>query len=213
MNKILKTLFGALSISALTLSSAYSGMGVSLMYGQVDTDGTETERTVSGVTSETTSASRSEKYIGGSIFYETDYRGFNVGIDVVPLKIELGDGKRTDTTSDANESTQEDGTVTAKATLDYLTTLYAHYPIKNDFYAGLGFHFTTVSTDESLHTTSYDDENIYGIQLALGKNSGNLRYEISYSDFEDIDITAGNGDKISADADNMMFKISYVFGQ
>ena len=212
MNKILKTLFGALSISALTLSSAYSGMGVSLMYGQVDTDGTETERTVSGVTSETTSASKSEQYIGGSIFYETDYRGFNVGIDVVPFKIELGDGKRTDTTSDANESTQEDGTVTAKATLDYLTTLYAHYPI-NDYYAGLGFHFTTVSTDEALHTTSYGDENIYGIQLALGKNSGNLRYEISYSDFEDIDITAGNGDKISADADNMMFKISYVFGQ
>ena len=28
-------------------------MGVSLMYGQVETDGTETERTVSGVTSET----------------------------------------------------------------------------------------------------------------------------------------------------------------
>ena len=38
------------------------------MYGQVETDGTETERTVSGVTSETNSASKSEKYFGGSIF-------------------------------------------------------------------------------------------------------------------------------------------------
>ena len=49
------------------------------MYGQVETDGTETERTVSGVTSETTSASRSEKYIGGSFLQKvnrTNYTWF-----------------------------------------------------------------------------------------------------------------------------------------
>ena len=57
MSKYIKTLFGALTITAFMVSSAYSGMGVSLMYGQVETDGTETERTVSGVTSETNSAS------------------------------------------------------------------------------------------------------------------------------------------------------------
>ena len=113
----------------------------------VETDGTETERTVSGVTSEKTSASKSENYIGGSIFAETEYAGLTVGLDVVPFKIKLGDGKRTDTTSDANETTQEDGTVTAEANLDYLTTIYAHYPI-GDWYAGLGYHMTKVSTDE-----------------------------------------------------------------
>ena len=60
-----------LTIQLFTVSSAYSGMGVSLMYGQVETDGTETERTVSGVTSEKT-ASKSENYFGGSIFAETE---------------------------------------------------------------------------------------------------------------------------------------------
>ena len=123
MKNYFKILFSAAAISVFTLSSAYSGMGVSLMYGQVETDGTETERTVSGVTSETNSASRSEKYFGGSVFAETQLSGFTVGLDVVPFKIKLGDGSRTDTTSDANESTQEDGTVKAEANLDYLTTI------------------------------------------------------------------------------------------
>ena len=137
MKNYIKTLLGALTITAFTVTSAYSGMGVSLMMGQVETDGTETERTVSGVTSETTNASKSENYIGGSVFAETEYAGLTLGLDVVPFKIKLGDGKRTDTTSDANETTQEDGTVKAEANLDYLTTIYAHYPI-GDWYAGLG---------------------------------------------------------------------------
>ena len=213
MKNYLKTLLGATTILAFTVSSAYSGMGVSLMYGKVETDGTETERTVSGVTSEKNSASKSENYIGGSVFAETEYAGLTIGLDVVPFKIKLGDGKRTDTTSDANESTQEDGTVTAEANLDYLTTIYAHYPIGDgDWYAGLGYHMTKVSTDEKLHTSSYGNENINGLQYAIGKNSGNLRYELSYSDFDDISLTSSNGDKISADADNLMFKLSYVFG-
>ncbi len=211
MKNYIKTLLGALTISAFTVSSAYSGMGVSLMYGKVETDGTETERTVSGVTSETNSASKSENYFGGSIFAEGEVGPITLGVDFVPLKIKLGDGKRTDTTSDANESTQEDGTVNAEATLDFLTTIYAHYPF-GDWYAGLGYHRTEVSTDETLHTSSYGDETINGIQYAIGKNAGNLRYELSYSDFDDISLTSSNGDKISADADNLMFKLSYVLG-
>ena len=211
MKNFIKTLLGALTITAFTVTSAYSGMGVSLMMGQVETDGTETERTVSGVTSETTNASKSENYIGGSVFAETEYAGLTLGLDVVPFKIKLGDGKRTDTTSDANESTQEDGTVSAEASLDYLTTIYAHYPI-GDWYAGLGYHITKVTSDEKLHTSSYGNQDINGLQYAIGKNSGSLRYELSYSDFDDISLTSSNGDKITADADNLMFKLSYVYG-
>ncbi len=211
MKNYLKTLIGAATILAFTVSSAYAGMGVSLMYGKVETDGTETERTVTGVTSEKTNASKSEEYIGGSFFLEGGVGSFTVGLDVVPFKTDLGSGSRTDTTSDANEGTQEDGTVTAEASLDWITTLYAHYPIGN-WYAGLGYHMTRVSTDETLHTSSYGDENINGLQYAIGRNAGSLRYELSYSDFDDISLTSTNGDKISADADNLMFKISYVFG-
>ena len=124
MKNYLKTLLGATTIFAFTVSSAYSGMGVSLMYGQVETEGTETERTVSGVTSEKTSASKSESYLGASLFIEGEVGPIVLGLDVVPYKISLGDGSRTDTTSDANEVTQEDGTVKAEAHLNFLKTIF-----------------------------------------------------------------------------------------
>ena len=40
------------------------------MAGQFDTDGSETEKTVSGVTSEKTTKSLSENFYGGSLFAE-----------------------------------------------------------------------------------------------------------------------------------------------
>ena len=44
----------------------------------------------------------------------------------------------------------------------------------------------------------------------LSVKTRNLRYELGYSDFDDISITSSNGDKITADADNLMFKLSYL---
>ena len=43
--------------------------------------------------------------------------------------------------------------------------------------------------------------------------SGNLKYELSYSDFEDINIssTSGNINSITADADALLFKVSYGY--
>ena len=82
------------------------------------------------------------------------------------------------------------------------------------YYGILGLHFTTVSTDESLPNSKYGDEDLFGLQLGLGMRSGNLKYELSYSDFEDISISGsgGNtGNKIEADADAIMFKIAYGF--
>ncbi len=213
MIKNLKTLLGAITILTFSISTAYSAnLGVSLMYGQVETDGTETERTVTSITSETNSTSKEENYFGGSIFLEQEVGPLVLGVDVVPFAIELGSGSRTDTTSDNKESTQQDGTVTASASLDFLTTIYAQYPIGN-FYAGLGYHMVDVTTDEKLHTSTYGDESINGYQYAVGMNSGSLRYELSYSDFDDISLTSSNGDKIEADADNVMFKLSYIFGK
>ena len=89
MKNYLKTLLGATTILAFTVSSAYSGMGVSLMYGQVETDGTETERTVSGVTSEK-KALLNLKITSVVLFSQKlNYAGLTLGLDVVPFKIKL----------------------------------------------------------------------------------------------------------------------------
>ncbi len=54
---------------------------------------------------------------------------------------------------------------------------------------------------------------MFGLQVGLGLRSGNMKYEFSYSDFEDITLNSsgGNSNKIEADADAMMFKIAYGF--
>ena len=44
--------------------------------------------------------------------------------------------------------------------------------------------------------------------------SGNIKYEVAYSDFEDISISSTGGDNnnsVSADADAITFRLSYGF--
>ena len=73
--------------------------------------------------------------------------------------------------------------------------------------------YITVETDEKLLTSTYDDVDIFGAQVGFGMRSGNLKYELSYSDFEDINIssTSGNINSITADADALLFKVSYGY--
>ena len=187
-------------------------MGFSLIAGQSDISGTETE----GTATDTSDRSKdiTEQFIGADIFFEKIMDdGTTYGISLVPLDIELGSGKRVDTgagqdvTSEADKHTAE-----AKASLQNLFTAYTNIPV-GAFYALLGVHYTTVETDEKLLTSTYDDVDIFGAQVGFGMRSGNLKYELSYSDFEDINIssTSGNINSITADADALLFKVSYGY--
>ena len=83
----------------------------------------------------------------------------------------------------------------------------------NGWYGLLGAHFATISTSESLPASSYPDEDVTGYQVGFGQKSGNFKYELFYSDFEDINITAsgGNSNSVSADADALTFRMSFGF--
>ena len=187
-------------------------MGFSLIAGQSDISGTETE----GTATDTSDRSKdiTEQFIGADIFFEKIMDdGTTYGVSLVPLDIEIGSGKRVDTgagqdvTSEADKHTAE-----AKASLQNLFTAYTNIPV-GAFYALLGVHYTTVETDEKLLTSTYDDVDIFGAQVGFGMRSGNLKYELSYSDFEDINIssTSGNINSITADADALLFKVSYGY--
>ncbi len=99
MKKIISTL-GASFIWMALIAPANSGpvgVGVALQVGQYETSGTETEKAVTGVTSETTNKTLKETFAGASVYAE--YRrdnGFALGVDYVPTDISLGSGKRTD---------------------------------------------------------------------------------------------------------------------
>ena len=81
------------------------------------------------------------------------------------------------------------------------------------FYGLVGYHFATITTTETLNESSYGNEDITGYQIGFGKRNGNVKLELTYSDFEDISLTATGGgtNSISADADALALRLSYGF--
>ena len=139
MKKLLAVFTVLSMLFAVPASAAEMNFGFSLMAGQFDTDGSETEKTVSGVTSEKTTKSLSETFYGGSLFAEIEAdNGIRIGLDYVPLDIKLGSGARTDSSSGADVASEADtGDRSAEANVKDLFTVYAHYPV-GPAYAILG---------------------------------------------------------------------------
>ena len=213
MKKLLAVFTVLSMLFALPASAVEMNFGFSLMAGQFDTDGSETEKTVSGVTSEKTTKSLSEDFIGGSIFAEVEAdNGIIIGLDYVPLDIKLGSGARTDSSSGADVAAEADtGDRSAEANVKDLFTVYAHYPV-GPAYAILGYMSADVATAETLPTSSYGDASINGWQYGLGVKRDRMRFEIAYSDFDSISLTSSaNTNKIEADADALNAKLSFAF--
>lgn len=214
MIKKLNIFVATIMFTFFTSLNAEIQYGFSLITGQTDISGSETEGTAADTSIRTKSIK--EVFVGGDIFVESVADGgVTYGISLVPLDIEIGNGSRTDTSAGADIASEADtGNRTASADLSNLITLYANVPMgTSGWYALLGGHYTTVSTNESLNESSYGDEDIYGMQIGLGLRGGNLKYELSYSDFEDINISSSGGgtNSITADADALTFRISYGF--
>ena len=217
----MKRILSAFSFLALVLTApAYAEMniGFSVIAGSAETDGSETEKTVSGVTSEKNKKSVTETFVGASIFaeYETD-GGFILGLDYVPMDLKLGSGKRTDATTDHGGADVAGATDTgdrkAEANIDGLITVYAHVPMGDTFYGIVGYHDADITTTETLPTSTYGDASINGYQIGIGAKSDRVRFEVAYSDFDDISLTSTDSatQKIEADADALAAKISIVF--
>jgi len=226
----MRKLLGVLSVCVMSLiyvvpASADWGAGITLQAGTYETDGSETEKTVTGVTSETTNHSEKESFYGASVYVEKEFsNGFVVGLDYVPMSIELGAAERIDADGDGGTAgtiaaDTDDGTRKASAEIDGLTTVYAHVPV-GPMYLLLGYHDATIETTETLQTSSYGNVSVNGIQYGLGVKGDHVRFEVAYSDFDDVEITAtGNTitgavtsqNKVSADADVLAFRVSFGF--
>ena len=208
----MKKILSIVCASFLIISTAKAEMtyGFGLMTGQVSSSGTETE----GTAADTSVRSKSfeEFFVGADIFVEKELtNGMSVGVSYVPVDVELGSGKRTDTGTNDDDT----GTRTASADLSDLVTLYGNFPFgDNGAYGLAGMHFVTVSTSETLPNSSYGDEDIYGALIGIGKKSGKAKVELFYSDFEDISISSTGGDnsnKVTADADAITLRVSVGF--
>ena len=217
-NKILTGLASLMLMFSLSTLKADVNVGASVLVGQLDTSGSETEKTDLGGAADKNTKSLKETFYGASVFLEyVADNGFALGIDYVPVDFDIGDGKRTDsaTGEDANPSEADTGTRTASASLEDLITIYANIPLGgNGFYALAGYHTVDVTTSETLPNSSYGNVDIDGYQVGLGKKGDNYKFEFFYSDFEDIGLTSSGGSgghTIEADADAMGLKLSFFY--
>ena len=212
MKKLLSLVCGSFLLTSA--AKAEMTFGVGFMAGQVSSSGTETEGTAADTS--TRDKSFDEFFVGADIFAEKELaNGVSIGVSYVPVDVELGSGKRTDSSTGADVASEADtGTRTAKAELENLMTLYGNFPFGgNGSYALAGMHYTKVSTTETLPNSSYGDENIYGGLIGIGRKNGNRKIELFYSDFESINLTAtgGNTNKVTADADALTLRLSVGF--
>jgi len=212
MKNIIRILFCLALLIFTTNVKADVQFGIGGQLGLVDTAGTETEGTAADTSNRSTSFE--ELFVGADLFIEhVADGGFTIGLSYVPLDIELGSGSRTDVDGD-DAAENDDGLRSATADITDFTTLYANVPMgSNGFYGLVGYHFATITTQETLNESSYGNEDITGYQIGFGKRDGNVKLELTYSDFEDISLTATGGgtNSISADADAIALRLSYGF--
>jgi hypothetical protein len=206
-------------ISALFFLTTFSAkaevqFGFGLMAGQLSSDGTETE----GTAADTSNRSKSfeETFFGADLFLEVvNDSGLTFGISYVPVDFELGSGTRVDTSTGADVASEADtGTRTASADVTDLMSVYTNIPMGgNGFYGLLGGKFATITTSETLNTSNYGNEDVMAYEIGLGKRNGKVKYELSYTDFEDISLSSSGGgtNSITADADALTFRLSVGF--
>ena len=218
MKKLLVGLFSGLVIAFAGIpAKAEIDIGVTLQVGKYETSGSEKEKNTVGDT-ETNTKSVEETFYGGSVYIEAvSDSGFAIGIDWVPMDIELGSGKRTDSAvaTAVGGAENDTGDRSASADLTNLITVYANVPImgSSNFYGLLGVHHGEVVTSETLQTSSYGNDEILGYQIGLGYKTGKLKTQVYYSDFGDVSMESdqGDGTKVEASADVLAATLSYGF--
>ena len=209
-------------IALLTfVGKAYAEMsyGISVAATKIDASGTETEG------GEKNNGDAENHLLIPSLFVEYSYSDtISVGLDYIPLSADVSSKteKRTETETSVTgtvTTTTTARTQTAQAELTNHLTLYANYSLSDTFYLKGGVAMVELDTTESLDTGSkYPSEDIYGAVLGIGSQTGNSRFELIYTDYEDISLTSSvartgvtTNNKIDADLDTLAFKYSYAF--
>ena len=212
-NKFVAIIASFFLLASMTSLKAEANFGISFIAAQSEVSGSEQEN---GSADDKNTKTVEETFYGASVFLEgAADNGFAIGIDYVPVDLEIGSGSRTDTDGGHSSGEADTGTRKASADLEDLITLYTNIPFGENGYYGLaGYHFVSVSTSETLPNSSYGNTDINGYQIGFGKRTDTYKAEVFYSDFEDISLTATGGSgshKIEADADAIGFKLSLLF--
>ena len=219
-------------LSAFLTSSAMAGswgLGVIATGTQVSATGNETETTGD---KEVTSTKEEHNAGLGSIFVEytvgeSQGHGFTFGASYSPMKGQLGARTRTDTVSDAKETSTDTGTYTAKANVSNHSTFYVEPTLMWDNWGvfvkgGLArikvesLETIDIGTDSSVYPDSWANGLLLGFGFTNRLDSG-LFYKLEAVSirYNDINLASQSGNKniINASVDqlNANFAIGYRF--
>lgn len=216
-----KSIFVALIALFTLFGKVYAEVsyGVSVALTSIDATGSETEG------GETTNGTADNTVLIPSVFVENQISDtLSFGLDYIPMKADVSSKtkKRTDTetsVSGTKTTTSTTRVQKAQAELENHLTLYANYMLNDTYFVKAGVAYVTLKTAESLGTgSSYGNEDIYGGVIGLGAKTDQHRFELVYTDYEDISLTSSQArtgvttnNKISAELDTVQFKYSYAF--
>ena len=94
-NKFITTLASLMLMLTFTSLKADMNIGLSVMVGQLDTTGSETEKVDLANTPDVNNKSFEEQFYGASVFFEAVAdNGLTLGIDYVPVDFDIGDGDK-----------------------------------------------------------------------------------------------------------------------
>ena len=217
----MRKLFLILTLTMFTfVGKVYAEMsyGVSGALTRIDASGTETEG------GETNKGNADNVVVIPSVFIEFAYSDtLSIGVDYIPMTADVSSKtkNRVDTETSVTgttTTTTTSRTQSAQAELKNHVTLYANYDL-GGYFAKVGVASVTLETIDSLGTGSaYGNEDIYGGVFGIGAQQDNHRFEVVYTDYEDINLTSSvartgvtTNNTIDADLDTFAFKYSYVF--
>ena len=191
MKKIHQLIIALTMLAFSSASYAEIKYGVSGALTFIDATGTETEG------GEKTTGGADNTVIIPSLFVEYAYSDtIAVGLDYIPMSADVSNKtkSRSDTETSVSgtaASTSTARTNKAQAELENHLTLYANYMLDDTYFVKAGLAFVELNTGESLGTGSkYGNEDIFGGVFGIGAMSDNHRFELIYTDYEDISLTS-----------------------
>ena len=241
MKAKLTALLGAFAVmlyamaTPLAAGEGPSGFSIGVIQNSAtfDTTGKEIEGTGDG---ETNSTSVTKDVDFPSLFAE--YTGgvgggvtITFGVEIIPGEAELGNKSRTDTTTNASETVQDDGTYTAKAEVSNHAAIYIEPGYMFNDYFGIfakgGVARATINTLEDLAVgtaagdSSYEDAEVVAPMVGFGIKAMFpmgifIKLERVKIDYQEITLKSVNGSKINTviadpEQDTTRLAIGYNF--
>tara|TARA_B110001452_G_scaffold124808_1_gene103542 strand:+ start:260 stop:952 length:693 start_codon:yes stop_codon:yes gene_type:complete len=222
----LKILFASLVLALGGYVSAQAEIGISVgataTAGAFFASGSETETDATPDDSGVEDGNDAIVYGMTSVFVDYTIEqagGIRIGIDYVPETLSTATQGRTDT-ADPNADSDTNNSGTSEVSVDFsdLITAYIEVPIfGSGAYLKAGYKDVDVKTKEVLHTGStYGDTSMQGYMIGFG-GKANLpgdvafvKFEGSYTDFDDISLTSETNthNKVQAEVEGVALSVS-----